>query len=399
MKKVDETNFKLSKETQDIKNAQDMNKRNILLNKKSIEEMSSKLLELENKINKDSCLDSNNNENIINQISNNSEKNISPKNKRYSLVNEKTTFAFKDKSSEINKELEKKVKEIIKKMNEIDKICKTFSTLDNFYETKNEINKIKNDLNKYATNVDFKAVYSKSEENEKEIKFIKSQYEELENRTDIKEEFKSLKKKVETFHNRIENLEINEVNIKKKIDNEINDKSNINQNIKNLLEIKVFENFKNQLTKEFTNINVNFIHTRKLLDEIIEAMKDKSSYQDLKIFEKAIESKLEEMLMNINKKFAEKSDTIKSFKYVELQIKTINEIIQRHKGDNNDSWLIAKKPLNSNLCASCESYLGELKDNNPYVPWNKYPLRDSNDKLYRLGNGYSKILQMVNVMT
>ena len=397
MKKVDETNFKLSKETQDIKNAQDMNKRNILLNKKSIEEMSSKLLELENKINKDSCLDSNNNENIINQISNNSEKNISPKNKRYSLANEKTTFAFKDKSSEINKELEKKVKEIIKKMNEIDKMCKTFSTLDNFYEIKNEINKIKKDLNNYATNVDFKAVYSKSEENEKEIKYIKSQYEELENRTDIKEEFKSLKKKVETFHNRIENLEINEVNIKKKIDNEINDKSNINQNIKNLLEIKVFENFKNQLTKEFTNINVNFIHTRKLLDEIIEAMKDKASYQDLKIFEKAIESKLEEMLMNINKKFAEKSDTIKSFKYVELQIKTINEIIQRHKGDNNDSWLIAKKPLNSNLCASCESYLGELKDNNPYVPWNKYPLRDSNDKLYRLGNGYSKILQMVNI--
>ena len=49
MKKVDETNFKLSKETQDIKNAQDMNKRNILLNKKSIEEMYSKLLELENK--------------------------------------------------------------------------------------------------------------------------------------------------------------------------------------------------------------------------------------------------------------------------------------------------------------------------------------------------------------
>ena len=28
----------------------------------------------------------------------------------------KTTFAFKDKSSEINKELEKKVKEIIKKI-------------------------------------------------------------------------------------------------------------------------------------------------------------------------------------------------------------------------------------------------------------------------------------------
>lgn len=230
MKKVDETNFKLSKETQDIKNAQDMNKRNILLNKKSIEEMSSKLLELENKINKDSCLDSNNNENIINQISNNSEKNISPKNKRYSLANEKTTFAFKDKSSEINKELEKKVKEIIKKMNEIDKMFKTFSTLENFYEIKNEINKIKNDLNKYATNVDFKAVYSKSEENEKEIKLIKTKNEDLEINLDLKDDLKSLKKKVELYHNLIENLETYTKNLKKDIEAEINEKESLNEN-------------------------------------------------------------------------------------------------------------------------------------------------------------------------
>ena len=51
------------------------------------------------------------------------------------------------------------------------------------------------------------------------------------------------------------------------------------------------------------------------------------------------------------------------------------------KGDN---WLIAKKPVNGHTCASCESYIGELPDSNQYVPWNKYPIRDPNEKAYRV---------------
>ena len=51
------------------------------------------------------------------------------------------------------------------------------------------------------------------------------------------------------------------------------------------------------------------------------------------------------------------------------------------KGDN---WLLAKKPLGGNSCASCEAYIGDLHDNTQYVPWNKYPMRDPNDKLHRV---------------
>jgi len=46
------------------------------------------------------------------------------------------------------------------------------------------------------------------------------------------------------------------------------------------------------------------------------------------------------------------------------------------KGDN---WLLAKKPLGGSTCASCESYLGEIQNTTQYQPWNKYPVRDSND--------------------
>ena len=405
MSKVDETNFKLVKETQNIKNAQAMNTRNISLNKKALEEILSKTNEIEKKLNIDSNKENKSITTPINQLSeyiasdSNDKNNLGNKSKKSSLKNQNLDMInpeFKDIILEANKELEKKLREINKKVNELDKLTKKFSTLDNYYEIKNELNNIKKESNKFATNADLKAVYNKSEENEKEIKLIKTKNEDLEINLDLKDDLKSLKKRVELYHNLIENLETSTKNLKKDIETEINEKESLNENLKNLLEKKIFEDFKNQLTKEFSNINVNFIHTRKLLDEIIEAMKEKVSYQDLKIFEKSFEARLENMQLTSYKKFAEKSDTIKNFKYIETQIKSLFEILQKRSGDN-DGWLLAKKPLNLNLCASCESYLGDLKDNNPYVPWNKYPLRDSNDKLYRLGNGYSKMLQMLNV--
>ena len=403
--KVEETNFKLEKDVQNIKNAQNMNIRNISLNKKSLEEMSSKISEIEKKMNSDVNKEIKNIISPSNQqsediISDLNDKNLSStKNKRNNNINSNVDIfnpQFSEKLSEMNKDLEKKIREINKKVIELDKLCKKFSTLDNYYEVKNEINNIKKASNKYATNSDLKAIYNKSEENEKEIKLIKTKYEDLELNLDLKEDLKGLKKRVELFHTRIENLEYGEKSFKKRLENQINEINIFNDSIKNFLEIKTFENFKNQLTKEFNNININFIHTRKLLDEIVDSMKEKVSFQDIKILEKSFETKLEIIQMNSYKKFCEKADTIKSFKYIEQQIKSIFEIMQKKAGDN-EGWLIAKKPLNLNLCASCESYIGDLKDNNPYIPWNKYPLRDSNDKLYRLGNGYSKMLQMLNV--
>lgn len=52
--------------------------------------------------------------------------------------------------------------------------------------------------------------------------------------------------------------------------------------------------------------------------------------------------------------------------------------------DKGENWLLAKKPIDGFACASCEAYIGELHDNNQYIPWNKYPMRDPNEKLYRV---------------
>ena len=82
----------------------------------------------------------------------------------------------------------------------------------------------------------------------------------------------------------------------------------------------------------------------------------------------------------------------KALKLLETQIKTLSE---SNKKDVADNWLLAKKPLNNFLCASCESVIrGELDKKSDYIPWNKYPARE--DKNYRMGHGFSKMLQLVN---
>ena len=75
-------------------------------------------------------------------------------------------------------------------------------------------------------------------------------------------------------------------------------------------------------------------------------------------------------------------------------IKTIQESFQK-KLDGADNWLLAKKPLNNYVCASCESIIkGELDKKSEFVPWNKYPNRE--EKSYRFGHGFSRMLQLIN---
>ena len=99
------------------------------------------------------------------------------------------------------------------------------------------------------------------------------------------------------------------------------------------------------------------------------------------------------MKINISKKYAEKNEINKSMKLLETQIKTIQESLQK-KIDGADNWLLAKKPLNNFVCASCEREIkGELDKRMDYVPWNKYPNRE--EKLYRYGQGFSKMIQLL----
>ena len=162
------------------------------------------------------------------------------------------------------------------------------------------------------------------------------------------------------------------------------------------LEVASFNDFLKAYQKDQNRIKGELDDLRKLIRDLSEILKTKASEEDMRNFETLINSKLEELKLYCNRRFADKVDTSKSIKYLDAQIKHIVDVyIKRmEKGDN---WLLAKKPIGGFTCASCEAYIGELKDKGEYMAWNKYPMREPSDKAYRIGNGFSRMLNMLNL--
>ena len=156
----------------------------------------------------------------------------------------------------------------------------------------------------------------------------------------------------------------------------------------------LFKEEKNKLiqkiekTLEIESENYTFIQ------QLEERLKYLASENDLKNMEQCILNLIEELKINFNKKFLDKNEAQKSFKLIELQLK---QLIESGSLNNKeaDNWLLAKKPINNYVCASCETYLGELKNKNIFLPWNKIPSRE--EKKYRMGQGFSRMLQLVNM--
>ena len=159
---------------------------------------------------------------------------------------------------------------------------------------------------------------------------------------------------------------------------------------------------KNDFDKEISNIYKKIEQTLELEDEnykfiqhLDSQLKLFATQNELRTMEQSILNLIEELKNELSKKFMEKPEILKNIRILELQIKNIydnNGIPHFKEGDN---WLLAKKPMNNYLCASCESYLGELKNKNIFLPWNKIPPHEN--KKYRMGSGFSKMLQLVNM--
>ena len=181
------------------------------------------------------------------------------------------------------------------------------------------------------------------------------------------------------------------VNSSKKNTNYINE-------LKSFVSKDIFEKETTKIFKKIEKILEFEDENNKYIQLINEKLENYVTDIDLKNMQHYILNIIEEFKILSNKKFLDKKDGHKSFKYLELQIKTINENINLNSQcSSGENWMLAKKPLNNYLCASCESFIGELKDKNKneYLSWNKISPREGNK--YRMGQGFSRMLQMVNM--
>lgn len=157
-----------------------------------------------------------------------------------------------------------------------------------------------------------------------------------------------------------------------------------NEGINNLK--KMIENSK----KEFTEIRFDIAAIRE--DELI----NKASLKDLKSLEDKIFERMEKLKDIIKENFVEKNMFVKNLKYLEFQTKNLIE--ENKKVEKADNWLLAKKAINPHLCASCDTYLGDLKPvtNSNFVGWNRFPLNESARKIFKVNGGFSKVMNLVN---
>jgi hypothetical protein len=124
----------------------------------------------------------------------------------------------------------------------------------------------------------------------------------------------------------------------------------------------------------------------------------KADKTDLVDLEKTIMERLNDIVNALTKQFADKADTKKALKLLEKQIKNLYDLITSRKdAPDDDDGMFSKKPLGGLSCASCEKGLVNLAGRKvEFMPWNKMPFRDPSDRISRVGQGFSKLLSMIN---
>ena len=175
---------------------------------------------------------------------------------------------------------------------------------------------------------------------------------------------------------------------------------------KNIKFAKEDEYIKHKLNMEYElgRLWAEIKKLKEMIDAIKENIKGNCKLKDIETNNNYILQKMDELLEGLNKKFVLKSDNSNAFKNLEDQFRRIILLLATKIEHENNNWLLAKKPISGYSCAACESYIGDLKEekDDKYLTWKKLPLRErekesEQEKLYRLGNGYSHILKMVGV--
>ena len=132
----------------------------------------------------------------------------------------------------------------------------------------------------------------------------------------------------------------------------------------------------------------------KTLEDAVYAKADKA---DLAALEKMIMDRLNQLVNELGKKFAEKGETKRAIKGIERQLKNLFDIIMANRSNKDEEdAMFAKKPLGGWSCASCQKNLVNLQGQMAeFTHWNKLPVRDPSERIAKVGQGFSKMLSML----
>jgi len=156
------------------------------------------------------------------------------------------------------------------------------------------------------------------------------------------------------------------------------------------------------INNRISSLEVNFTDLRsefsKWWKQIQDELNLKADRADLEELEKTLMNRLNDIITALTKQFADKAETKKALKLLERQLKNLYDLFMSKGGYNNeDEAMFSKKPLGGFSCASCEKDLVNLHGKKvEFMPWSKLPFRDPAERIARVGQGFSKMLSMIN---
>ena len=381
----------LSQESQNIEQLRANVSEGILKNK----ELIGKLREKSNSLFKDhSSSISNLKEKIltleqnIQKLSENIESN-NKKEKEIDLSVIEQEYTKKDEFMIFKENIVKKCSHLEKKIKEINEKIKTEELEEKIFKINKEIQNKKPDEKEF---------YTLNEQVQTHQDFIDSY--KIEN-TNIQADLKKLKDTLNLVNRKCEDLILQNLMSAKMSEDSKDSKARQNlilAKLEEYLQSSVFKEFLTDYIREKDKIKKDIDNYKLFKEEIIETLKKSASIQDLKNLESYLEDLFDEFKNKMLKICPRKSEINKSIKNIKKKKKNVYEFMK--KDEKNENWLLAKKPMGGFACASCESYLGDLKENDEKVFWNQLPeygstMTDFN--VNKIGNGFSRILNLVNI--
>jgi hypothetical protein len=199
----------------------------------------------------------------------------------------------------------------------------------------------------------------------------------------IKNNFDNIKKTFSSITKLFENN-----NLTTLLDN-LNDLSN------KMVDREDFNKFIKEINKTILDIRMDVNDHNRSLDQIMPMIQKILTMEDLKKLESSLIELIEKQNALSQGKFADKKEIIKSIKSIEAQVKLFMDNLDKEREkEKNDGCILASRPVGGYKCASCEAYIGDLKESTAYLPWNKI---HGFQKPYRLGSSFSRILQGLNL--
>ena len=374
----------------------------------NIENINSELIYIKSKlddIDKDINQLKHRNNQTISELTNNIKNNIFDNIIKSKEESRKELNSLVEEINQKINQLNEKTNKMGEKNEENEKLMNRTNSLNNSFLGRLEIVKAKfvdyvskEDFEKYKNSLDNKLDIENKEiaidisTMKKTINILKSEILNFSNDTSDHDAIITLKQKQDSTNILLEKI------IELQKESKEKGKKDINIDTSKFVDIEIFNEYQKNQAKIIDKIKRDNIDLGRELNEIkMVDLNNKVSLRDLKNLEDDLLIKLEDMFNKIKEKFVEKKSLDKFLRLIEFKTKQMLEDFKEELKPGKN-WLLAKKPV-GHLCASCETYLGEIvkTPNEKSFPWKKYISKASGDnKNIKLNVGFSKIIQLAN---